>query len=117
MTPHWKAERQPKAAPKRLKARSTKTAAVYRNERVPLVERLVEAIPVCQVCDAERSVTLHEKQFRSRGGSILDLENLVVIGQRCHDRAHLDKAFADEHDLAHHATSTMGTLATDVDLA
>lgn len=74
---------------------SSKRAA-EQNVRAVLRMRMSVLFPVCQV---EPSVDLHEKKFRSRGGSPTDEDNVVAVCRRCHDRAHSDKAWADEHGL------------------
>ena len=71
-----------------LKRRSRKTARLYREVRVPLVRMLIEEHPTCQRCSMARSNDVHELIPRGRGGSILDLENLVAICRTCHDFVH-----------------------------
>jgi 5-methylcytosine-specific restriction endonuclease McrA len=69
----------------RLRPRSAKRAALYREQRVPLVRELLAARPVCERCHAAASVDVHEIQTRARGGSLLDPENLAALCRPCHD--------------------------------
>lgn len=62
----------------RLRHRSKRTAAIYRNDRYPLVAEFLEERPWCEFpegCD-QRSTSVHEVLSRSQGGSILDRSNL-----------------------------------------
>ena len=81
---------EPSAKP--MRQRSKKTAAFYRNERAPLVKRLLEEHPACQRCDRERSTDVHEIVTRSRAGrteaNLLDESNLAVLGPACHRWVH-----------------------------
>lgn len=86
-----------------LKARSAKGQAVDA-ERRQLRMRLSVERPVCEVCRCCRSVDLHEKLFRSRGGSATDETNVVAVCRgpgscNCHDRAHSDRAWAEANGL------------------
>jgi 5-methylcytosine-specific restriction endonuclease McrA len=67
-----------------LKPRSAKRSKVYRESRVPLVIALLEARPNCERCRVARSVDVHERKSRARGGSILDEANLVCLCRPCH---------------------------------
>jgi hypothetical protein len=78
---------------KRLRARSKKTEAVYR-ERRPLVARLLAERPVCERCDAARSEDVHEPRMRSRGADILDPEQCVCLCRPCHAWVHDNPAEA-----------------------
>lgn len=68
----------------RLRPRSAKRAAIYREQRIPLVRELLAARPVCERCHRAPSVDVHEIQSRARGGSILDVENLAALCRPCH---------------------------------
>jgi hypothetical protein len=58
-------------------------ARLYREERVPLVVRLLEERPWCEFPDgcSARSEGLHELLKRSGGGSIVDEANIATS---CH---------------------------------
>ena len=71
----------------RVRKRSKKTATLYRNERVPLVKRMLEECPSCQRC-GYRGQVVHEKLTRARGGSITDEANCVVLCNDCHQWVH-----------------------------
>jgi hypothetical protein len=43
-----------------------------------------------------RSVDIHEPLMRSRGGSILDVDNTVAVCRRCHDWIHQNPVVATE---------------------
>ena len=70
-----------------LRPRSKRTAAIYRNERVPLVRRLLEERPWCEaqleMCTG-RSRDAHELLARSALGSITDEENILMVCGECH---------------------------------
>lgn len=78
------------AARKPLKARSEKTARVYREERVPLtVDMLAENDGQCgirwdQRCRGQADA-LHELLSRGRGGSITDRANCVPACDPCNE--------------------------------
>jgi hypothetical protein len=64
-----------------LRARSAKTARLYRTERVPLVKALFEDGPsICPVpwC-SNVADSPHEPLTRARGGSITDPANVVLV--------------------------------------
>lgn len=71
-----------------LKPRSDKMAKIYREERVPLVARLLEERPYCEakirdVC-TRYSQDIHEVVSRARGGSITDEANCRAVCRPCH---------------------------------
>lgn len=87
----------------RLKPRSDKTAKKYREERVPLVQRLLAERPWCEACKifAEAdgrtwyrinpSSDLHEIVSRGRSGGVnsdewLDPDNILCVCRPCHNR-------------------------------
>lgn len=86
-----------------MKARSDKMAAVYRLRR-PLVARLLEARPVCEVenCYA-RSTACHEPLTRARGGSILDPLNIRCVCGPHHTEIHQEPAWAYEQGFLRHS--------------
>jgi len=66
----------------RLRPRSAKTAALYRNERVPLVAELFAEPSICEVPWCTSLATdPHEPLTRARGGSITDRGNVRKV---CH---------------------------------
>lgn len=86
-----------------LKPRSEKTAKKYREERVPLVKRLLKERPWCEACEAyakldekawfrpRPSKDLHEIRSRGRTGGVnsdewLDPENIMCVCRECHTR-------------------------------
>jgi 5-methylcytosine-specific restriction endonuclease McrA len=72
-----------RAARKPLKQRSTKTSSAYVDRRA-LVAAFLEERPVCQRCQAARSVDVHELTRRSQGGSTSDESNLRALCRPCH---------------------------------
>ena len=68
-----------------MRSRSLKRQSQYRNERIPLVKRLLDEHPVCQRCWRQRSVDVHEIKSRARGGSVTDPSNLACLCRACHD--------------------------------
>lgn len=81
-----------------LRKRSKAKAKLYREERVPLVERLLDERPWCERCSVQwgnvRSTVIHEKRLRSAGGSITDEENCVALCGTCHLAVHSSPAQA-----------------------
>ena len=71
-----------------LRPRSRKMQRLYREERVPLVKRLLEERSICQRCQSARPVTVHELVTRARGGSITDEDNCVALCRDCHGWIH-----------------------------
>jgi hypothetical protein len=86
-----------------LKPRSDKTAKKYKEERIPLVKRLLEERPWCEACTAyakldgktwfrpRPSRDLHEIKSRGRTGGVnstewLDPENIICLCRECHTR-------------------------------
>lgn len=86
-----------------LKARSKKTAKKYREERVPLVKRLLAERPWCEACAVyakedkkpwfrpNPSTDLHEIRSRGRTGGVnsdewLDPKNILCVCRPCHRR-------------------------------
>lgn len=90
---------------------------LYKEERVPLVIRLLEERPLCERCsqkyfaerdivkvaetyyavkfeNAQRSTVIHEKKLRSAGGSITNEDNCVALCQECHREVHAKPAQA-----------------------
>lgn len=79
----------PLARSTRVKPRSTKRDAAM-VERRKLVAQLLRERPVCEarwVCRGARSVDVHERLKRSRGGNILDpaQAHMVTVCRACHD--------------------------------
>lgn len=90
----------------KLRFRSEKTARLYAEERVPLVQRLLEERPVCEAhlegC-AGRSTEIHEVKTRGRGGSILDPDNCRALCHPCHSWVTDHPAEAHELGLVAHS--------------
>jgi 5-methylcytosine-specific restriction endonuclease McrA len=78
-------KRSPLARRTPLRARSARRARLYRQVRIPVVKRLLLAIPVCERCQRNPSQDIHERLSRARGGSITDPANLVALCRRCHE--------------------------------
>jgi len=86
-----------------IRARSKRMAKVYRDERVPLVRRLLAERPRCEarfslICTG-RSTACHERQTRARGGSITDEANILCVCAACHDAIHRNIAKATRRGL------------------
>lgn len=96
----------------KLRPRSKKTEKRYREERVPLVKRLLEERPWCQACKlfaeldgvtfyrVNPSVDLHEILSRGRTGGVhseewLDEDNILCVCRPCHNRITDDKPDED----------------------
>lgn len=82
-----------------LRPRSAKTSARYVHRR-ELVARLLAERPVCEVralCRGARSVDVHERLKRSRGGDILDpvQAHMVTACRACHDWTEREPAMAE----------------------
>lgn len=95
---------KPLAPPKKpMKPRSDKTTKKYREERIPLVKRLLSERPWCQACVVFADVDgvvwfrprpsrdLHEIKSRGRTGGVnsdewLDPENILCLCRECHTR-------------------------------
>lgn len=72
-----------------IKQRSSKTSKVYRDERVPLVERLLLERCLCQCCWKARPVDVHEILSRGRSGGVKGTlwifePNLLCLCRKCH---------------------------------
>lgn len=87
---------------KRLRPVSAKRAAIA-DERRELVARILAGRPRCEVCNDEPSTELHERLTRARGGSILDADNCIAVGRRCHDRIHDHPEWAASQGLLQHS--------------
>lgn len=68
-----------------MRQRSIKRQQLYDKERIPLVKKLLAENPICQRCWKQRSIDVHERKSRARGGSITDETNLVCLCRPCHD--------------------------------
>ena len=79
-----------------IRQRSKKRAKLYREERVPLVEKFMAEHPLCQRCLSARSTDPHEPLTRARGGSITDENNLVALCAACHLHIHLHPKESEE---------------------
>lgn len=93
------ATRKPLETRTRVKPRSDKREAAM-VERRALVKRLLAERPKCEarwVCQGARSVDVHERVKRSRGGSILDPDqaHMVAVCRACHDMTEREPAEAE----------------------
>jgi hypothetical protein len=87
-----------------LRARSKKTAAVYRTERVPLVKALAEEAGICPVLGCTNLANSpHEPLTRARGGSITDPTNVVMVCWPCNQALTLEPAWGYEQGLLRHS--------------
>jgi len=79
-----------------IRRRSRKMDRTY-VERRQLVGAILAAYPICQRCNFDRSVDVHEIKSRGRGGSILNIANCKALCRTCHDwiGAHLRQALAE----------------------
>ena len=82
----------------RLRPRSAKQAAVYRDHRVPLVKELLTVRPWCEIrWDSECqgwAVQVHEPRKRSQGADICDPAECVTTCRHCHRQVHGNPAEA-----------------------
>lgn len=90
-----------------LRARSRKTAALYRGVRGPLVAQLLTDRPCCEIrwddqCQG-RAVDVDEIQGRGVGGSITDPANLQTTCRHCHGQKHDNPAEAKRRGLTRSA--------------
>lgn len=98
---------------KPIKNRSAKTAKKYREERVPLVKKILAERPWCEACPKwaefdgltffrrRESVDCHEIRSRGRTGGVrsdewLDPENILAVCRVCHDRIGRDVEDAEK---------------------
>ena len=69
-----------------IRKRSKRVAALYREQRIPLVRRLLAERPACEIAwDANcrgRSESVHEVIKRSHGGAIVPGPKAEAQGQR-----------------------------------
>ena len=79
-----------------IRKRSQKMTKLYKDQRVPLVKRLLSENPTCQKCFSARSQDVHEVKSRARGGSITDIKNLRCLCRPCHNwiTSHPEEAHA-----------------------
>lgn len=70
---------------KPIRFRSKKMAKVYKQERVPLVQEMLDNILLCERCGLRSPDDVHEIKSRARGGSITDPANLVAVCRLCHN--------------------------------
>lgn len=73
-------------------------------QRRILVRRLLQERPTCEarwMCHGARSVDVHERIKRSRGGSILDPDqaHMVTVCRACHDMTEAEPAEASRRQL------------------
>jgi hypothetical protein len=71
-------------------------ARTYREQRVPLVRRVLAERPICEFPDCRAlSVDVHELRSRARGGSITDESNVKACCRAHHELVTNDPAFAE----------------------
>jgi len=111
--PLKRSSKQMKRTP--LKKRSEKRASVYKDERIPLVKKLLSERPYCEACPVfaahdglvtyvrKKSVDVHELVRRSQGGSITDIENLMCVCRSCHRRIGENPELAFSLGLSRHS--------------
>jgi hypothetical protein len=85
-----------------LKPRSKKAQNLYQTKRIPLVKRLLEERPTCQICEVNDSVDLHEILTRGRSGGIhsgewLDETNILCVCRLCHNKIDDNPEWAEAH--------------------
>jgi 5-methylcytosine-specific restriction endonuclease McrA len=68
----------------RIRHRSKKMESLYATQRRKIVADLLGDNPLCQRCISAYASDVHELKTRARGGSITDLNNLVVLCRGCH---------------------------------
>jgi len=89
-------------------------ASKYKNERIPLVKKLLSERPYCEACPIfakhdglvayarRQSVDVHELVRRSQGGSITEESNLICVCRPCHRRIGENPGLAFELGLSLH---------------
>jgi hypothetical protein len=95
---------RPNVGHPRLRHRSKKTAKVYRDERIPLTQKmLAEAGYQCGIRWDDRcrgqADALHEILPRGRGGSIVDEANCVPACNPCNEAVSSNPAEAEKRGL------------------
>ena len=60
--------------------------------RRALVAAVLDDVPICERCQAARSIDLHEPLMRSQGGDPLDRAQVRAICRACHDHIHANPA-------------------------
>ena len=83
-----------------MKARSVKMQRLYVQRR-ELVKRMLLAHPVCQRCQANRAVDVHELRNRSQGGDLLDETGVVTLCRGCHQTVTENPVAAHEQGWTH----------------
>lgn len=89
--------------PMPMRPRSRKLSKQYRDERIPLVRRMLEQHPICVRCFQQPSSDVHEVKSRARGGSITDESNLVCLCRACHDLITRSPAEAERRGWSRHS--------------
>ncbi len=74
---------------KQIKKRSSKTQKLYTEKRIPLVIKILDERPICEICLTQRSTEVHEKLTRGRSGGVhgdawLDEGNCMALCHWCH---------------------------------
>lgn len=100
----------------KLRQRSKKRSAYYRETRVPLVKKILADRPHCEagerICPQDErhqcqlySCDVHEIVRRSQGGSLEDEGNLLAVCRLCHDWIGAHPKKATEMGLSARSTS------------
>lgn len=100
-----------------LKPRSEKTAKLYREKRVPFVQKILSERPWCEACSItpvghrgrRPSTDVHEILTRGRSGGVhgsawLDEENVLALCRTCHTWITDHPKEAKELDLVREST-------------
>lgn len=86
--------------PRGIRGRSKKTAKVYRDERIPLTQKMLAEHPECGIRWDDRcrgmADALHEILSRGRGGSITDEANCIPACNPCNEAVSSNPAEAEK---------------------
>jgi hypothetical protein len=69
-------------------SRHSRRALIRQGHRVVLARKVLQARPRCERCLDAPSEHVHEIRSRARGGSALDVENMVALCLACHQWVH-----------------------------
>lgn len=86
----------------RLRHRSKKTEKLYREERIPFVQKILSERPICELCNKAESVDVHEIASRGRTGGVRSdewLKEECVLGlcRKCHTFITNNPLWAEEN--------------------
>lgn len=57
----------------------------------------LDIVPICEVCDRERSTEVHHVKPLGRGGERNNLDNFLAVCRGCHNKIHADPKWAEEN--------------------